>query len=466
MTNELLDNQYTGKILLDLGFEDWFKYLFRVIEGTPFINEPIHQGLFDYFDKVYKGQVTRLNINVPPRSGKTTLAKYFLVFCLTKNPKSNIIYTSYSQSLLSEICNNVAQILEHPIYKSLYPTKMAYESEKVNPIDDFWREYLSKDNGKDVYLAKKIRTKEGGLCFFSSIGSQITGYGCGIRGGKGFGGFLCIDDANKPADIYSDVLRNKVIQYFSGTLLSRLNNSSVPIINIQQRLHTQDLSAVLIDKYNFVTLKRPLIFDGVCQLPKQYSPERIEEIKLDELTFLAQYQQEPTEWINDAFKGIQWATDEETKLIFNGISHVDKGFDGTDGTAFTIGDEKYGTIYLFGKLWEKKHIDDCLTDITFYRNQFKSGTNWTEKNDDKGYMGKNYPNTAIYQESMNKHFKIMTYLYPNWKRIKFIKGTDEGYIRQIQGYSEKAKHDDAPDSAASLIRILKERTVVIGQRPF
>ena len=111
MTNELLNNAYTGKCLLYEGFETWFKYLFRVIEGTPFINEPIHQGLFDYFDKVYKGQVTRLNINVPPRSGKTTLAKYFLVFCLTKNPKSNIIYTSYSQSLLSDIASSIRNII-------------------------------------------------------------------------------------------------------------------------------------------------------------------------------------------------------------------------------------------------------------------------------------------------------------------------------------------------------------------
>ena len=76
---------FIGAIYLDLGFENWFKYLFRVIEGTPFINEPIHQGLFDYFDKVYKGQVTRLNINVPPRSGKTTLAKEIEEGKLTSN---------------------------------------------------------------------------------------------------------------------------------------------------------------------------------------------------------------------------------------------------------------------------------------------------------------------------------------------------------------------------------------------
>lgn len=459
-------NEYIGKCLLDLGFEAWFKYLFRVIEGAPFINEPIHKGLFEYFDKVYKGETTRLNINVPPRSGKTTLAKYFLIFCLTLNPKSNIIYTSYSQSLLSDIATSIRAILEHPVYLAMYQNHNLYEDEEVKPVDEFWAEYLKKENGKATFSTKKITTMQGGVCLFASIGSQITGYGCGQRNSKKFAGFMAIDDANKPADIYSDKLRNKVIEYYSGTLLSRLNNSNVPIINIQQRLHTQDLSAVLIEKYHFETLKRPLILDGVCQLPKQYSKERIEEIKLDELTFLAQYQQEPTEWINDAFKGVQWATDEETKLIYNGISHVDKGFDGADGTAFTIGNKANGFIYLFGKLWSSKHVDDCLSEMSLYRQQFRSGTNYTEKNDDKGYMGKNYLNTSIYQETMNKHFKIMTYLYPNWKKIKFIKGTDEEYIRQIQGYSEKAKHDDAPDSASSLIRQLVNETRLIGKRPF
>lgn len=461
-----LNNEYIGRRLLERGFETWFKYLFRVIEGTPFICEPIHNGLFDYFDKIYKKQVTRLNINVPPRSGKTTLVKYFLVFCLTKNPKSNIIYTSYSQSLLSDVAMSIRNILEHPIYKVMYPTVNQYEDEETKPADEFWAEYLKKENGKFAFSTKKIVTSAGGVCLFASIGSQITGYGAGQRNSTKFAGFLAIDDANKPADIYSDTLRNKVIQYYSGTLLSRLNNSKVPIINIQQRLHVEDLSGVLIKKYNYETIKRPLMVDGVCQLPKQYDEERLNEIQLDELTFLAQYQQEPTEWINDAFKGLQWAGDKETELIYNGISHIDKGFDGSDGTAFTIGNEKNGIIYLFGKLWEGKHVDDCLTDISFYRQQYRSGTNFTEKNDDKGYLGKNFPSTATYQESMNKHFKIMTYLYPNWKRIKFIKGTDEAYIRQIQGYCEKAKHDDAPDSAASLIRYLKERTILIGQRPF
>lgn len=268
--------------------------MFRWLEGKPFVRESIHEGLFDYFDRVYSGKITRLNINVPPRSGKTTLAKYFLVYVLTKNPEANIIYTSFSQSLLSDIALSVRNILEHPIYKALYPSMTSYTEEEESPIDDFWLEYLKRETGKNTYSSKRITTARGGVCLFSSIGSQITGYGAGIRNGKGFTGALIIDDANKPADIRSQLMRDKVVRYFEETLLSRLNNSSVPIINIQQRLHLEDLSGVLADKYGFETLKRPLLdADGVCQLPSQYTPERVEELKINNYMFVSQYQQEP-----------------------------------------------------------------------------------------------------------------------------------------------------------------------------
>lgn len=289
-----LNNEYIGFRLIERGFSTWFRYLFKAIEQRPFIVEAIHTGLFEYINKVIKGKTIRLNINVPPRAGKTTLATYLLVFALTLNPKSNIIYTSYSQSLLTDIALRVKDILEHPIYKALYPSSIRYESEEVAPEDDFWAEYLRKETGRNTYSAKKIITAKGGVCLFSSIGSQITGYGAGIRNAKGFTGALIIDDANKPDDIYHTTLRNKVIRYYSGTLLSRLNNSYTPIINIQQRLHKEDLSGILESKYNFETLKRPLLdANGVCQIPSQYTPERIKEIQVDNYVFTSQYQQEP-----------------------------------------------------------------------------------------------------------------------------------------------------------------------------
>jgi len=185
-------------------------------------------------------------------------------------------------------------ILEHPIYKAMYSNRTSLEEEECNPIDDFWRDYLSKNENKNVYSTKKIVTRDGGVLLFASIGSTITGFGVGIRSAKGFTGGLFIDDANKPADIYSQLMRNKVLRYFEETLLSRLNNSNAAIVNIQQRLHLEDLSGFLISKYGFKTLKKPLINEqGVCQLPQQYSPGRIKELQANAYMFSAQYQQEP-----------------------------------------------------------------------------------------------------------------------------------------------------------------------------
>lgn len=291
----LIDVEYLGYRLLQRGFSTWFKYMFRIVENRRFIVEPLHNDLFNMFVDIYNHKIKRANINVPPRSAKTTLAQYFIAYCWTKNPRCNFIYTSYSQSLLASIAAGVANILEHPAYQAMYPySRMLEEDVSTSAIDDFWRDYLYEETGKNVYSAKKIVTYKGGTCLFSSIGSQITGYGCGIRNFNGFSGALIIDDANKPADIRHQTLREKVVTYYEETLLSRLNNADVPIINIQQRLHVQDLSGVLQQKYCYKTLRKPLLDDkGKCQLPSQYTQERINELKTNNYMFSAQYQQQP-----------------------------------------------------------------------------------------------------------------------------------------------------------------------------
>lgn len=625
LNNIEIDEGFLGQHLLSKGFEVWFRYMFRVIEQKEFIMEEIHDSLFSVFDDIYNQKINRQNINVPPRAGKTTLAEYFLVYAITRNSKCNFIYTSFSQQLLVDISRAVMNIMEHPIYKAMYDNRTQIEDEEVNPIDDFWKDYLFSESGKNVYSTKKIITREGGVLLFASIGSTITGFGCfsygtlvdtekgfmqigdivtnkikvkiksynfktnkielkeienyihnknskykkitltngeiiestpdhlfydengntifaseltenfrlfsnffnfekwyikffryifsfiilikdksnfffskliidiinscfsaslksdsfcffspvdtnfnirnitsikvvifcyflisssifcylnglffsylgisimssmqntilfvfglcaitkiiniiiqgitikmsnnhssrtnsqksqsnktvdpiffikflsrksnvfitlwintwlknsfafcrknfsifrnkiisderdfivhniidyhnnssyclsiqdnnnmfitkskvlvhncGIRSAKGFSGALIIDDANKPADIYSQIMRNKVLRYFEETLLSRLNDSKAAIINIQQRLHLEDLSGFLKDKYNFSTLRKPLLNEqGICQIPKQYTPERISELQSNAYMFSAQYQQEP-----------------------------------------------------------------------------------------------------------------------------------------------------------------------------
>lgn len=289
-----MNPEHFGKWLLSLGFEKWFLYMFRVIEQTAFVVEPIHGELFECFQKVLENVFKRLNINIPPRSAKTTLAIYFIVYTWLLNPRANFIYTSFSQELLNDISRKLAIILENPVFKAMYPQVQTQSQEITeDPINEYWKEYLFKSTGKNVYTSRKIITYAGGVCLFSAMGAQITGFGAGQRK-PGYTGALIIDDANKPSEMRHQKYRSSIIQFYEETLLNRLNHSDVPIINIQQRLHVEDLSAVLKEKYNFTTIIKSLLDEkGVCQIPSQYTPERIKELQQNNYVFLAQFQQQP-----------------------------------------------------------------------------------------------------------------------------------------------------------------------------
>lgn len=289
-----INREYLGHLLLQQGFKTWFLYMFRVLEGRPFVVEPIHADMFQLAEDILNQKIIRAIENVPPRSAKTTMCKYIVLYTLTINPTANFIYTSFNQGLLADISKELASLMEHPIYRAMYPQKISIENLEVSPIDDFWRDYLQKELKTNTYTNRRITTSKGGSVLFAAIGSQITGYGAGVRGSKVFSGGLLIDDANKPADIYSQTMRDKVLRYFEETLLSRLNDSNVLIFNVQQRLHIEDLSGHLKRKYGYYTLAKPLIdIDGKCQIPSQYTEERIKELQVDESAFQAQYQQEP-----------------------------------------------------------------------------------------------------------------------------------------------------------------------------
>ena len=283
-----------GKWLLSQGFKKWFMYMFKVIEQTAFVEEPIHKDLFEALQNILNGDIKRININIPPRSAKTTLAIYFIVYTWTINPKANFIYTSFSQDLLTDISRKLALILEHKVYNAMYPQGRIQQEELYeDPINDFWKEYLFQTTGKNVYSSKKIITYSGGVCLFSAMGAQITGFGAGLRK-PGYTGALIIDDANKPNEMRYPKYRKAIIDHYEGTLLNRLNHADVPILNIQQRLNIEDLSGILQAKYNFYTIKKPLLDEnGVCQIPSQYNEERIKELQQNNYEFQAQYMQSP-----------------------------------------------------------------------------------------------------------------------------------------------------------------------------
>lgn len=150
----------------------------------------------------------------------------------------------------------------------------------------------------------------------------------------------------------------------------------------------------------------------------------------------------------------------DAAMVEQGDCHIDAAYGGEDYTAFTICRKYESKYYIYGRLW-RRHVDDCLDEIQQLRAAFNAGRILCEDNGDKGYLGKELrrrgERVRVYHESTNKFLKITTYLKAEWRNVVFVAGTDPEYINQICGYNEDAEHDDAPDSAASMVRRLWRR---------
>ena len=86
-------------------------------------------------------------------------------------------------------------------------------------------------SAKDTEL--EFATTLGGNRLATSIGGTLTGRG---------GNLIVIDDPLKPQDAYSEAARESTKQWYSNTLLSRLDDKTKDaIVVVMQRLHVDDL---------------------------------------------------------------------------------------------------------------------------------------------------------------------------------------------------------------------------------
>lgn len=445
------------KVICENSLKAFIKIMHFYNTGAHFTFKSFHNEAIKALERLAKYETTKnLILNLPVGFGKSQIIEYFKSWCFARNKNLCFLYTSYSDKLIIKLSSEIMEIMQSEPYQAMW----AYT---------FKKEKKSKANWSIEGSVGRAGLTAG------SIGGTITGLDAGNPAVEGFCGALIIDDPMKAGDEIYETKRDLVVEYFSRKLPSRLRRSDVPIILIMQRLHEEDLTGYIKHEGKFGSgltpeQKKEWESDWDCITVQALVDEKsIWEEKVSTKTllkerdrepwfFYPQRQQAPNSNFNTHFKGLQFEDDESK--IFDGIGHVDKSFGGEDSTALTIVNQVYNEeldkneIIMFGKKYDK-HIDDCIGEINFWCEHFRCGTVYTENNDDKGYTAKNNDNFATYSEHMNKHFKIMTYLYSNWKDVKFLKDTDEDYIRQIQSYEEKAKHDDCPDSAASAIRLLE-----------
>lgn len=143
--------------------------------------------------------------------------------------------------------------------------------------------------------------------------------------------------------------------------------------------------------------------------------------------------------------------------LWDGIAHVDAAYGGGDSTALTLACRRDGQILMLGRLFPG-HVQDALPQIAGLCRTYRCAPVYCEVNGDKGYLARDLRRMGLpvrmYRESTNKYVKISTWLRAAWGSILFHRATDPAYLNQILDYDAGSLHDDAPDSAACVCRIL------------
>lgn len=282
--------------------------------------------------------------------------------------------------------------------------------------------------------------------------SQVTGYGIGASLTGKHADTIITDDIVNIRDRISRADREKTKLIYQE--LQNVRNRGGRIINTGTPWHKDDC---------FALMPAPEKYD--CYSTGLITPDQLKKIRssMTPSLFAANYELRHIADQNALFTNAEFCEPEEAVNIENGIAHLDAGYDGEDFTAFTIAHEHEGFIYVYGKMWQD-HVLKHIQEIEALKEQYKAGTLHMETNADKGFLAETFENRGnlieTYHESMNKFLKISSYLKKEWARVRFIPDTDPEYISQILDYTEQAEHDDAPDSLASIIRIMTGETKI------
>ena len=360
----------------------------------------------------------------------TTLSLFFSLFLLLK-PEENIIYLRKTDSDVAEIARQTARMLHTGAFQRM--------------SDIIWGVPLivGKETGTEIDTSLNRSPRGASQLLGLGLGSSITGKHSNL---------ICTDDIVNTLDRVSVAERERTKLAYAE--LQNIKNKGGRLINCGTPWHRDDA----ISKMPNVR-----IFD--CYSTGIFTKEELQQ-KRDSMSpslFAANYELRHIADGSALFTDADLTGDPEA--IYDGLGHIDAAYGGGDSVAFTIMKQALdGTITAYGKIWPEAHVQNCLPEILGLWEHYRCGTIFCEDNGDKGYLARDLDDLDIpastYHESQNKHLKISTYLKKAWKNIKWVPETDPDYLLQITDYTEQAQHDDAPDSAASLVRQMKNQVTV------
>lgn len=269
-------------------------HLFR--QFLPYINPSYsrkwyHTLIADKCQELLEGRIRNLMIFVPPQHGKSEiLSRSFPAWAFGYDPDLKIVGCSYSSDLAKQFSRSIQRIMDSEEYRKIFPRTLLNSSN----IRTVTRGYLRNVDMFEI-VGRRGFYKAQGVC------GSLTGTAVDIA---------IIDDPVKDAiEAYSPTYRERVWEWYTSVLLTRLHNESRQLF-IMTRWHEDDLAGRILareaDKWDVVSIPaiRESLDDGNDNDPRQvgealwperHSLERLLEAKTrSSRVFTALYQQHPS----------------------------------------------------------------------------------------------------------------------------------------------------------------------------
>lgn len=275
------------KRILERNFLHYFIECWKQIEpDVPLRRSWYIDAICEHLQAVEDGQITRLIINQPPRTAKSSLVSVtYPTWGWTHKPNRRYIFYSYSFEKLG----------------------VGFSVKRRNIISSNW--YQSKWGSK---FALSIDQNQKWNFTNSANGHMIV-----VSGATGLGGnCLILDDPISEEESRSSKEREERNKFIRQTLMTRLDNKVTdPIIIVMQRLHDKDITGDLLSTGGWTHLSLEAEQEGSPQkvyfpiskktVERQVgdllSPEllpletlrRLRDQELGALSYAGQYQQRP-----------------------------------------------------------------------------------------------------------------------------------------------------------------------------
>lgn len=389
---------------------EFAKYMWKQEKKQEFDVPKHYYDIEEKLMKMLNGEITRLIINVPPRTGKTLLiTELFPVWAMGKKLAKDFIATGYSTSLTREFSGHSRDWFNSPSFKRIFPECLDMRE------DQNTKEYWKTEDECSYYA--------------TGAGGSITGRGCDI---------FIIDDPIKPdeADV-SEVARDGINNWYLNTVVSRLNNPRTGgIIIIMQRTHDNDLAGFLMERESkgigsWDKIVVPAIdIDGKSISEDRFPIDILKQMRSDNpVVFSCQYQQEPTNKDAQEFhqEHIQFHDDLPTSTYKRWFAMLDPAF-------------------REGKEHDRSALEVfCVVDGIVHLEEIIAGRFTTYETEDKClYVARKYDLEKFFIEDYGAQVTMEN----NVKR----RFEQEGIYTPVEGFNQKGKKTEKIRSIISPIR--------------